>query len=262
MLPHLMFNETEMLAFALVLVRVSSFIITWPVFSVYNVPQPLKILLAVTISTVIFPVISRAGLSGEELSTSLLVLVFKELFVGLAIGFLTRLFFFAVNIGGNLIATSIGLANAQVFNPTMGSSGTTVDQFYATIATLIFLGINGHHSLLTGLVHSFDAIPLSLSGTEFALLIDKGKESGAILQLVTVCGIKISAPIMVAMFFMNVAMGILGRAVPQINVLVTSMAVNFMTGLVVMIVAMPALVLEMSQEIMLFAEELFKWMKT
>lgn len=260
MLPGFMFKETEILAFALVLIRISAFVVSWPVFSVYSVPHHLKILFAVMVAMVLFPVINRTGLSDQALSQELLLLVLKEAFIGLCLGFITRLFFFAVSVGGNLVSTSMGLANGQIFNPALGSQSTTVEQFHVTLATLLFLALNGHHFFLTGLAQSFEALPLSFSGTEFAL-VNKMKDSGLILQSVTIAGIKIAAPVMVAIFFMNVVMGIVGRAVPQINVLVTSLPVNILAGTVVMIVAIPALVFEMDHQVVEFAEQLFKFMK-
>lgn len=257
MLPQLMFNETEILAFALVLLRVSAFIVSWPVFSVYNVPNQLKILFAVVLSMVLMPVISRSGLSAHELDNDIVWLAGKEVATGLILGFMTRLLFFAISVGGNLVATSTGMANGQIFNPALGSQSTPVEQFYMTLGTLLFLALNGHHIFLTGLVESFRAIPLSMHGIDLAVLND----SGLVLQRVTEAGIKISAPVMVAIFFMNVAMGILGRAVPQVNILITSMNVNFLAGLLVMIVAIPALLLELDHQMIEFAEMLFKFMK-
>ena len=256
MLPILNYSEVELLAFALVLIRVSAFIVTWPVFSVYNVPAPLKILLAVAVAMVLFPVIPRAGLTAKGLSTDIMFLAGKEALVGVCLGFLTRLFFFAVACGGNLIATSAGLANAQIFNPAMGATTTTVETFYVAIATLLFLGLNGHHYFLTGLAQSFESVPLT-AGIDIAVF----KDSGLILQSVVEAGIKIAAPVMVAIFFMNAAMGIIGRAIPQINVLVTGQAVNFMTAMIVMIVALPALILELDHQMISFADLVFKFMK-
>lgn len=261
MLPNLAFNDTEILAFALVFLRVSSFLISWPVFSIYSVPQHLKILLAIMISAILFPVINRAGLTGQGFEQNIAWLAGKEVLTGLCLGFMTRLFFFGVAIGGSFIATSAGLANAQIYNPVQGGQSTTVEQFYATIATLLFLGLNGHHYFISGLAQSFDSIPLSISGTEIALLVGRFKDSGLILQSVTEAGIKIAAPILVALFLMNVVMGVIGKAVPQINVLVTSMPVNFMAGLLIMIVSIPALVFELDRELYQFTEMFFKFMK-
>jgi flagellar biosynthetic protein FliR len=257
MLPAFHFNETEMLAFSLVLLRVSAFIVSWPVFSVFSVPQHMKVLLSLAIASVLFPVINRTGLDLQSLGPNIIWLALKEVLTGLCLGFLTRMFFFAVSVGGNLVATTIGLANGQIFNPALGNQTTTVEQFYVIVGTLLFLAMNGHHVFLTGLAKSFELVPLSLAGINLAVF----KDSGLLIQAVLESGIKIAAPVIAAIFIMNIAMGIIGRAVPQINVLVTSMPVNLLTGIVVMIVAIPALVFEMNQELILFADQLFKFMK-
>lgn len=82
------------------------------------------------------------------------------------------------------------------------------------------------------------------------------------IQQVTIAGLKMGAPVMVVIFFLNVAMGIVGRAVPQINVLVTSLPVNILAGLVVMIVTLPALILGLDKSMVDFGEMLFRLMKS
>lgn len=274
MLPNFHFNETEILAFSLVLLRISAFVVSWPVFSVYSVPNHLKVLLSLCIAFLLFPVIDKTGLDAQKLGQDVTWLAGKEVLTGLCLGFLTRTFFFALSAGGNLVATSIGLANGQIFNPALGQQSTTVEQFYVTVGTLLFLALNGHHFFLTGLASSFEAIPLMSAGTDLASLNTvKGaggggittaigiRESGAIVQSVVESGIKIAAPVLVVLFMLNVAMGILGRAVPQINVLVTSMSVNVMAGLLVMIISVPALLLELDHQFVAFAEQVFRLMK-
>lgn len=265
MLPYLKFNEAEILAFALVFLRTSAFTFTWPVFSIYNVPGYAKILFSLLLAVLLFPVVNRSGLD-PKFSHDIGWLALKEVLTGLCLGFLTRLFFFAISVGGNLVATSAGLANGQLFNPALGAPATTVEQFYAVLATLLFLSLNGHHVFLTGLAQSFDVLPLVSGGTEFASPLEqmllRFKDSGLIVQSVVEAGIKISAPVLLAMFLLNVVMGIISRAVPQVNVLMTSMSVNFMAAIMVMFLAIPALVLELDHEIIAFAEQFFRFMKS
>ncbi len=266
-----MFRETEILAFALILLRVSAFMFAWPLFSLYNVPAPLKVLLALSVAMLLFPAIDHSALAYKGLDQDIAWLGAKEVLTGLCLGFLTRLFFFALSVGGNLIATSAGMANGQLFNPSLGASTTTVEQFYATIGTLLFLSLNGHHYFLTGLARSFDAVPIAFGGTGFALqthmtnglsqLIGRYGESGLILQQITEAGIKIAAPVLITIFMLNIVMGVISRAIPQVNVLVTSMSVNFLAALAVMILAVPALIMQLDREILAFAETLFKFMK-
>jgi flagellar biosynthetic protein FliR len=260
-LPLFNFNEAEILGFALAFLRVGAFTFVWPIFSVYNVPGYLKVLLALSITMVVFPVIDRTGLTAQVLGQDIAWLAAKEVLTGLCLGFMTRLFFFAISVAGNLVATSSGLANGQLFNPALGATTTTVEQFYGALATLLFLSLNGHHYFLTGLVQSFQAIPISIDGTNFALMTSKFKDSGLILKLIVEAGVKMSAPVLITIFIINVVMGIISRAVPQINVLITSAPVNFMATLLIMMISIPALVFQMNHEIINFAEQLFKFMK-
>jgi flagellar biosynthetic protein FliR len=257
MFPGYQFNEIEILVFALVLLRISAFVIAWPVFSVYSVPQVAKVLLAVTLAMLMFPVIDRTGLQGTAFSNDIIWLAGKEVMIGLCLGFVCRLFFFAFSVGGNLVSTYMGLSAASVFNPSLGMQSTVIEQFYVVTATLMFLGLNGHHLFLEGLAQSFQVLPLSMNSLHTTIF----GESAALIQDVVVMGIKISAPIMISIFVINIFMGILGRTVPQINVLVTSLPINVMAGFLVVIATLPILVPETETMMNHMAEYLFRMMK-
>ena len=252
------FSELEVLAFALVMIRVSSFMVSWPVFGTSNVPISVKILVSLSISLMLLPVIGWKTMNAAVISDQIVWLAIKEGCIGVMMGFLCRMFFFAVSIGGQLIGTSMGLANAQLFNPALGGSGTPVEQFQIALATLFFLGINGHHVFLTGLAESFQIIPV----TKATINVQSFVHFGEIVQEIIIIGIKISAPVLIALFFINVAMGIIGRAVPQVNVLVTGMPVNILVGLVILIVSIPMMIGEMRDLLDVMSQHLFWMMKT
>jgi flagellar biosynthetic protein FliR len=254
-------NESEIIIFGLALIRISAFFVSWPVFSQFSVPSPIKVLISLAVTFCIFGVIPRDGIQGANFETSLTWWVAKEALIGLAMGFTCRLMFYAVEIGGHIIATSMGLTSATVFNPASGTNSTVIEKFYIVLLTLLLLGLNVHHSFLSAMVESFYAVPMSLSGIDLAAVIDQ-KGGSEMFQQVTVAGLKMSAPVMVVIFFLNVAMGIVGRAVPQINVLVTSLPVNILAGLLVMIVTLPALVLELDKGMVGFVDLVFRLLKT
>lgn len=257
MFPSFALNENELLAYALVLIRVVSFLVSWPVFSVYSVPNQAKVLLAVLLATLLFPTIGTGQLAGVNLGNEIIWLSAKEAAVGVTLGFVTRMFFFAFSIGGNLISTYVGLGSAQVFNPSLGTHATTMEQFYVAVATLIFLALNGHHIFLEGLAKSFELVPLSMAGVN----LDAFAPATKFVTDVCISGIQISAPVMAAIFLMNVFMGILGRTVPQLNVLITSLPVNILAGFAVMILSLPVLVPETEGIMRSMAEHLFVMMK-
>jgi flagellar biosynthesis protein FliR len=250
--------EGQIIAFALVLLRIVAFVIAWPIFGTNSVPVTVKVLLAVILSMLVFPTLTNFQNAAQiKFGDEIIFMSIRELGVGLMLGFLMRLFFFAISIAGEIISVSIGLGSAQLFNPAMGSSGSAVEQFEIMLASLFFLVMNGHHVFLAGLGQSFTFVPISDVGINTASF-------GGMAQIITdvfLMGLKISAPVLVAIFLTNVSMGILGRAVPQVNVLVTSLPVTLMLGFAVLLITTPLFVGEMSGMITSMADNFFKMMK-
>ncbi len=150
------FSQTEILLFSLVLIRMASFVVSWPVFGVETVPAHIKVLFATVLTLMVFPTLHWKPFQTDALSGNMVMLVAREAFIGLAMGFLARFFFFAFRIAGEMVSQAMGLSAAAMFNPSMGGQTSSVEQFYTTFATLFYLGINGHHYLITGLVRSYE----------------------------------------------------------------------------------------------------------
>jgi flagellar biosynthetic protein FliR len=251
------FPEGQIIAFALVFLRCIAFVIAWPVFGSNSVPVSVKVLLSLIFSMVLFPTVSFQNIDLIKIDDQLIFLSVRELFVGLSMGFLMRMFFFAITVAGEIISVSIGLGSAQLFNPALGSQGNVMEQFETLLATLFFLAINGHHIFISGMAQSFDFAPVASIAVKSAAFASISQW----VQEVCLAGIKMSAPVLVAIFLANMSMGILGRAVPQINVLVTSMPVTLLLGLAVLIVTTPLFLNEMHGLLDLMAERFFQFMK-
>lgn len=230
--------EFEVFSFLLVLARMSSFMVAWPVFGSMNVPAPVKVLLSVLLSFMVYPLVKHSMLVPLISLQQLIFYVMKEVLVGLSLAFVAHFFFFGLQVGSEVIAQALGLSSGQMFNPTLGVQQTPIDTFCFIIGALIFLLINGHHMFLTGLVQSYDIIP----ATEWGLNIANFSQVALYGQTVVEFGLKISAPILVSILLINISLAIVSRAVPQINVLVTSMPVNALVGLVIMIMMIPMLI--------------------
>lgn len=251
------FAETEMLAFILVFLRVVSFLLSWAILGTASVPMSLKILTSLAISFVLFPLIGWKQLSVDLSSGMVIFMAAREVAIGLTIGFFTKMFFHALAIGGQIISISMGLSSAQVFNPTMNVEGSAIEQFKIMLGSLFFLFINGHHHFLTGLATSFKLVPIGTSGIDYNAFSRMGPLMGEVM----VIGIKVAAPVMISIFFVNIAMGIVGRAVPQINVLVTSLPVNILVGFATLMVALPLFSYEMREMLETMTIRLFDLMK-
>lgn len=235
------FSINELVAFGLILVRMVAFVVAMPVIGTANIPIQIKILFTLSMSAILYPSLGWQEMAIAVDSLNLITLIAKEAFVGLSLGYVARFFFFAITMAGQVVSISMGLASAQLFNPSMGETSSAFDQFFGILATLFFLAINGHHFLIGGLVDSFRLVPLT------ALTVDLTAFGGfgAVVSEAMVIAVKICAPVMISILFMNIAMGIVGRTVPQINVLITALPVNSMVGFIIVIIALPFLVWEM-----------------
>ena len=258
MLVGQIFNEANVIIFGLIWLRMLSFVMSSAFFSSPSVSVPIKVLFSIVMTFVVAPIADFTTADTTAITSGLVMHAFKEVSIGLFLGFLTRFFFFALSMAGEMISISLGLSSAQVYNPFSGQSGQVVEQFFSLFGMMVFLSMNGHHVFVTALVESFQVIPLARSGIEFGGLAEVASRFQAIFVIV----VKMSAPIVLTLFIVNIAMSIIGRAVPQMNVLVTSFPVTIMIGLVVMIISIPLMSFEMNLLIESTSSELFKLMRT
>jgi flagellar biosynthetic protein FliR len=213
--------------------------------------------MSLLIAMVMFSIIEPSSYPKVVQYQTMIALVVKEMTIGFAMGFLCNLVFHTVAIAGEMISTAMGLSAAQIFNPSMNMQQSAVNQLYFFLAGFLFLGIRGHHYFIQGLAESFKLIPLSVllprmsQLGEFALFGQKIMEVALLL----------SAPVLVSILLVNFSLGIMGRAVPQINVLITSLPVNALMGLAVLIIVLPFFVEALKAEIAEFSEVLFGFLK-
>jgi flagellar biosynthesis protein FliR len=252
------FSQTEMLLFSLVLIRMSAFVVSWPVFGVETVTPQIKVLFATVLTMVVFPTPHWQGFQTQGVEANLVLLVLREAFIGLSMGYLARFFFFAFRIAGEMVSQAMGLSAASMFNPSMGGQTSSVEQFYTAFATLFYLAVNGHHYLITGLVRSFQWAPaavLSLNVSQFTGVIQMSQE---IIEL----GLRFSAPVVISILVINLVLGVIGKTVPQLNVLVTSFPINILIGLFLLIITMPMLLDQMSDFLALSTTRVFQLVRT
>ena len=253
-------NEIQILAFGLIMLRMTSFVTSSAIFSSASISVLVKILFSVVLTFLVFKSVATNTVIARisEHQDQLVLLCARELMLGLVLGFFTRIFFFALSMAGEIVSVSTGLGQAQLFNPMIGSMGNAMEQFYTTVGTLLFLALNGHHMMLQGLVQSFsvsEIAQLQFNSNSFAEVVLKAQEF-------FVMGIKISAPILISMIIVQVGVALLSRAVPQINVMVTSASVTSLLGFTIIFISLPLLALQMSGLLDLTTVEFFKFMKT
>ncbi len=252
-------TEVQILMFAMILLRMIAFITSAAVFSSQNISILLKLSFSIVLTLVVYKSVATniALVRLHEAEGNLIMLSAREVLIGLSLGFVTRLFFFSISMAGELVSISLGLSQAQIFNPMMGAMGNVVEQFYVVISTLLYLTLNGHHFLIQGLVQSFTTIEVAQLSFQTGVLAEMVLKA----QSFFIMGIQIAAPIMISMIIVQVGIALLSRAVPQINVLVTSASITSLLGVIIIFVSLPLLVMQMTGLLDLTSVEFLKFLK-
>ncbi len=232
MFQNLFMNESYVIVYVLILIRVTSYLLSSSIFNSSQIPAPLKILFSLIISLVAFEAYKNTSVPLDSL---IIILAAKEVFLGVCLGMLTRFFFYALNMASELTSQALGLGSASVYNPLSGINSSLIEQFQGTLAILIFFAVQGHHLVVSAVFQSFELVSISQMTLKFNGL----GEFVRWCQMLFEIALKVAAPIVSSLFLVNLGMGILGRAVPQINVFVTSFQVTIMVGFLILFVSMP-----------------------
>ncbi|MDD4503217.1 MAG: flagellar biosynthetic protein FliR, partial [Clostridiaceae bacterium] len=204
----------------------SSIFVVTPVFGRREMPAYLKIGLAFFCSYILVPLLGNVQVEYLNL-LSFAVIVGKEFLVGVIIGFVSFLVFSALYVAGQIIDMQIGFGMVNVLDPTMNSQVPLIGNFIYILTTLFFLAIDGHHVLLSALYKSYNILPIN----GFAFTEAMVNNITAIFAEIFVIGFKISIPVIAAALLTEVALGILSRTVPQMNVFVVVIPLKIGIGL-------------------------------
>ncbi|AOT68265.1 flagellar biosynthetic protein FliR [Geosporobacter ferrireducens] len=221
--------------FLLVFARILGIFVTAPIFNYNNIPLYGKMGFSLFLAVILVPMVNIP--EALELSHFYIMLFIsaKELMTGMMIGFICYLFLSSVYLAGHIIDMEIGFSIASVINPQDDTEIPIMANVLYFMATLMLLITNGHHTLIRGLVQSFNMIPLNGLNMNI-FMIDK---IISILITTFIISFKIAAPILAAIFITNVLLGILARTMPQMNVFVVGMPLKISVGLIVMVMIIP-----------------------
>lgn len=227
----------KFLILLLVFVRMSSLFVITPVFGRKEMPAYLKIGLAFFCSYILVPLLGDVQVEYTNL-LSFAVIAAKEFLVGIIIGYVSFLVFSALYIAGQIIDMQIGFGMVNVLDPTMNTQVPITGNFIYILTTLFFLAINGHHILLSALFKSYSVLPIN----GFAFTEAMVNNITTIFSDVFVIGFKISIPVLAAILLSEVALGILSKTVPQMNVFVVGMPLKIGIGLLTLYMMMPVFI--------------------
>ncbi|MGE5507363.1 MAG: flagellar biosynthetic protein FliR [Chitinophagales bacterium] len=222
--------------YLLVLVRVTGFLGATPFFGSRAIPAPAKMGLGLSVAFFLLPSAHWAG-AGVSFDTpgAYSLAVGSELLVGLALGFALTIALSALQVAGQMIDIPIGFSLVNVIDPAMGQQVPVIGQFQYILFMLMFLAINGHHQFLMALARTFEVVPLG--GFQYfpglpALLL-KGFSAAFLL------GFQIGLPVVAALFLTDIGLGLVARAVPQMNVFVVGFPAKIIVGLLFITLVLP-----------------------
>lgn len=213
-------------AAVLVFIRTGAILITAPLFGSRNVPLKLKAGLSLVLTLAIFPLV---GFKEVYLASvpSLVSAMAGEVLIGVIIGFTARLIFAAVQLAGELAGFQMGFGIVNVIDPQTSTQFSIIAQFQNIITLLVFLALDAHYWFMLAISKSFELIqPLGFCFTDSLM--------EAIISLscdMFVIAAKVAAPVIAVLFFTSVALGLIARTVPQMNIFIVGFPVKIAIGL-------------------------------
>jgi len=222
----------------LIFVRLGSALMLLPGFGENYISPRVRLLLALTLTVVVQPVLPVVMPPLPASAAALFLLIFGEAFIGFFLGSVARLMMAALSMGGMMIATVTGLANALTNDPTAAQQGSIAGSFLTMLALLIILVLDLHHVLLRGIIESYQVF---VPGQ--AILV------GDITEMITrvvskafLLGFQMASPFVAVALIFNLGLGLLSRLMPQMQVFFIAIPLQIVIGLGILLIALPAII--------------------
>lgn len=226
--------NTLLAAFLWPLTRILALIASAPILGSPGVPARVKVGLAFLITVAVAPTLGPMPQVEPGSQAGLLILA-QQIVIGMAMGLTIRIVFVAVEMAGELIGLQMGLGFATFFNPMTKGFTPVIGQLLGLLATLAFLALNGHLQIIAVLSESFHALPISgdvLAANGFKTLADWGGK-------IFIAGVLLSLPPMAALLITNLALGVLTRAAPQLNIFAVGFPLTLAIGMLTLSLTLP-----------------------
>lgn len=233
--------------------RVGGLLLAMPIIGAIPSPGPLKFILAIGIAFLLHPFLPAIPSSLLSSQGSIILVMAKEIGLGLFMGFMARFLFLVVTMALEFAGLQMGFAIANFFDPQNNSQISVLGQLGVVVTAVLFFQLNFHHDIFRLLIKSYEVIPISLpewkTGMMATRLISFLSDSFQI-------GVRLALPVIVSMLTMHSIMGIIGRTAPQMNLFFNiAFIVNIFIGLMLMLVVFP----HIFNEVVRMGEKLFRY---
>jgi flagellar biosynthetic protein FliR len=234
----MIFNEAQLntwlAAYLWPMVRIGALLMAMPLFSSRQIPARLRLFLMILVTLLVAPTLPPQP-QADVLSHTGFIILLQQILIGVLMGFILQMVFAALVFGGQVIAYSMGLGFASMVDPANGVQVPVVAQFYLILATLLFLIFNGHLLAIELIADSFDTMPVAVDG------ISRNGLLGVVAwgSRLFAGGLLIAVPIVGAMLMVNMGMGVVMRAAPQLNIFSIGFPITMLLGFALIWVTLP-----------------------
>lgn len=249
--------ELYFFSFFIILIRMSSFFFTAPVFGGQTFPALGKIGLAALVSVLVLFTTGPIAAALPPTIPEAVVLVASEVAFGLTLGYSVSLVFAGVQLGGMLMGYQMGFAVANVLDPLSNYQVSIIGQYLFLFAIMYFLAMDAHHILIRGMVDSFTIAPIGTFSVQ----------QGSVAWLVEIfgrmfwLGLKLAMPVIGAILLVDVALGIIAKTVPQMNVFIVGLPLKSLMGMFILALGFPFFALVMRYDFEALAYGFFGMMR-
>ena len=214
---------SPVLRFALLLVRPGVVVMLAPGLGGRQIPAMAKIALTVMAAVALMPGVQLP----ETVGANLVLIILREAAVGLSLAFVLQVLIAGAEFAGHLSSYQIGFSYGATIDPISGVRSTMLVSLYGMLATLVFLGVNGHHALLRALAASYDGVPIGAVQVN-ASLVAAVRD---MLAMVFTVGLRLAAPVLIVLLIVEAAIGLISRAAPSLSFMVIGYPIRIVVGL-------------------------------
>ncbi|MDD4297686.1 MAG: flagellar biosynthetic protein FliR [Ruminiclostridium sp.] len=223
--------------FLLIFLRITGLFVVSPIFGRQNLPVYYKIGFSFILAIILSYTVSVPSLGSYASVLAYILLLIKEFIIGLVLGYISYLILTSIYLAGQMIDLHIGFGMVSVFDPEAKVQIPVTANFYFILTMLLFLAIDGHHLLIYTLTESFTTLPIGSK-----LVMDQPLMNFVLDLFGSVFAIsfKIAAPVTAAVLITDIALGVIAKAVPQVNVFIVGMPLKILLGLGVVLLTLMA----------------------
>lgn len=234
------FIAAQVFAFLIIFARIGCAMMVMPGIGDTTVPMNIRLYFVLAFSFILIPVLQPflpQVIPQEPIAFA--ILVSKELLIGLFIGLMTQVMMNAMNLAAAIVSHATSLSNASVFNPQMAAQSSVITGFFSLVVMVLIFATDLHHLLFIGFIDSYRVFPPTDPVMFGDIVESMARNLGEAFRI----GLMIAAPFVVVSMGVFIAMGLVARLVPQIQVFSLSVPVQVLTGLVLLLTSLSAMML-------------------